>query len=137
MESPIPAIPVQKSLLEEGFGEMSVVDTRIDVSVRDEDVLPAVVIDIKEGRSPPQVLGVHRQVGADGLVAEKHLAFVAIQGMGVTGEVRLEEIEVAVPVVVAGGDSHARLFHAVEVVGRARNHAHFFECPVFLVVVEK
>ena len=50
---------------------------------------------------------------ADGEVVEIALAVVAIQDVRVVGEMRLEDVEIAVEIVVADGDAHAGLLQAV------------------------
>ncbi len=57
--------------------------------------------------------------GGVGLVGEGAVALRAVEGRGVVGEVGLEEVEVAVAVVVGRGGAHAGLLAAVFVVGGA------------------
>ena len=64
------------------------------------------------------------------------LAVVAIQHVGVVGEMRLEDVEVAVEIVVADGDAHAGLLHPVLAQRDAALERFFAERAVVLVAKE-
>src|ERR1019366_7180302 len=69
-----------------------------------------------------------------GDVAESPIAQVAVEGVGVTREVGLEDVEVTVAVIIGGSRSHARMFPAILVDGEARGEADLLKRPVSLVV---
>ena len=73
----------------------------------------AVVVEIDNARSPADVARLDADAGADGDVVEVALAVVPVEDVRVVGEMRLEDVEVAVEVVVADADAHARLLHAI------------------------
>ena len=83
-----------------------------------QNVLPAILIDIEKGRAPAEKLRMNAESGAHRDIGKRHLAQVAIERRRVVGEIGLEDIELAVAVVVAGGGTHAGLLAAVFVQGR-------------------
>ena len=48
----VAAVPVEQALLVKRLADAACVDIRIDVPVGDEDVLPAVVVEVEKARSP-------------------------------------------------------------------------------------
>ena len=77
-------------------------------------VRQAVVVEIDHPGAPADIAGLDADPGLDRHVVEEALAVAAIEAAGVVREVRLEQIDAAVEVVVvAGGDAHARLLQAV------------------------
>ncbi len=69
------------------------------------------------------------------LVVEAAVAEVLIEGVGVAGEVGLDDVEEAVAVEVADGDAHAGLGLAVGGVGDAGLDGDVLEGAVLLVLV--
>ena len=98
-------------------------DLRIHVPGDIEEILQAVVIQVRQACAPFHVAVLDRQPRGGGHVLEQAFAEVAIQGGNVVGEVRLEQIEQAIAVVVADRHAHARLRVAVFAVGGAAFHA--------------
>ncbi len=88
-------------------------DLRIHVSVGEEDVEPAVVVEVGEAGAPPQPPRVHAEPGVERPVLAEAVAAVRVERRGVAGEVRLDDVERAVAVEVADADAHARLRLAV------------------------
>src|ERR1022692_1050484 len=132
-ELPVSPIPEQLARLVKLFAEVILFNEGINVPVRYEQVLPAVVVDVHKGGAPFYVLGVNGQTGAAGDVAERAIAQVAVEGVGITREVGLEDVEVTIAVVIRGSRAHARLFPAILVDGEARGEADLLKRPVSLV----
>ena len=137
VESPPAVVPVHQPALAEPLSHACQVHSWVDMAVSDEDVLEAVVVDVQEGRSPPEVLGVDGKSGGNGLVDEHLHALVQVEGVRVVREVGLEDVKVPVEVEVACRHAHARLLLAVHVVGGSRDHSDLLECAVALVVEEQ
>ena len=76
------------------------VDLGVDVAVDDEEIGPAVVVDVGEHGAPAERVGVDAEAGCEGYVGEGAIAVVVVEGGGVVGEVGLEDVERAVAVVV-------------------------------------
>src|SRR5205807_6815443 len=91
-----------------GLG-FELLDFRIDVAIADQDVGPAIVIHVEETAAPAEVLSVGAKAGGEGCVFETGAAEIVIERGSVSGEVGFDEIEVAIEIVVGGGDTHAGL----------------------------
>ena len=112
-------------------------DLRIHVAVDDEDVQPAVVVEIDEGDAPSEPAGVEPDSSREGAILAEALAAIRVQRRGVSREVGLEEVDCPVAVVVADGDAHARLRLAVLAVGAAGFDADILEGSVLVVHVQR
>ena len=109
----------------------------VNVAIGHEEVLVAVEIPVEESRAPSQVRqrGL-AQFGVCRPVAEKPLAFVLIQGIGLQVKVRHKKIKGPVVVVVACGHAHAGFGLALPIVGNPGDQAHFRERAA-LVLIEQ
>ena len=86
---------------------------RIDTAGHDEQVGQAVVVEIDHARAPADIARLDANAGADRHVVEVALAVVAIEHIRIVGKMGLEDVEIAVEVVVADADAHAGLLQAV------------------------
>jgi hypothetical protein len=68
-----------------------------------------------------------------GEVVEAPVAVVVVQGVGVVGEVSLEQVEMTVQVVVAHGHAHSGLLDSVITKGHTAKHAFLAEGAVAVV----
>ena len=57
-----------------------------------------------------------------------------VQHLGVVGEVRLENVQDAIAVVVSQGEAHAGLLLAVFVISAPGHHGHIGERPIMIIV---
>src|SRR5262245_36787377 len=116
-------------------------DFGVDVAVDQEDVEPAVVVEIHEPAAPAEEARIDADAGGEGHVVEAQAgrlhAKVAVERRGVAGEVGLEDVEQPVAVVIADAHAHSGLRLSVTAVSRARLDADVGERPVFVVVVER
>ena len=93
-------------VFEVGFG---FVDFGIDVAVGHEDVEPAVVVHIEEADAPAEEASIDAEAAGISAVFEDGVAEIGVEGIGVAGEIRFYDIEIAVAIVIADGDAHAGL----------------------------
>ena len=112
-------------------------DHRIYVPVGEEDILPAVVVEIQETGPETQILGVHSQTNLQARVVEAAVAVVLIESRDLVGKVRAHDIEPAIPVIVGNSDPHARHGSAVLVERASGGHSDLAERPVLVVSVEQ
>src|SRR4030095_13727360 len=120
------------ALLVSGFGR-DLPDFRIHVAVREEQIEPAVVVEIDERGAPPEPPRVQADAGREGAILAEPVAGVGIQRRRIAGEVRLEDVQGAVAIVVADRDAHAGLRLAVLAVGAARADGDVGERAVVIV----
>ena len=106
------------------------------MAVADQNVGPAVIIHVEKTATPAQIARIQSQPAFKGAVFEISIAAIAIQRMGVAGEIGFEDVEVAVAVVIGGGDSHASLGLAVGAEGGAGVNANIHKFSVLLVLVK-
>ena len=69
LEAPVAEIAVEQLRLPVGEVQLAVGDLRVDVAVGDEDVLPAVVVEVEEVDAEADVLAVDAEAGPDAGVA--------------------------------------------------------------------
>ena len=86
---------------------------RIHVPGNQEQIRQPVVIQIDDARTPPDVTRLDAQTSPYGYVLEISFTFVAIKDVGVVGEMRLENVQIAVEIVIADADPHPGLLHAI------------------------
>src|SRR5262249_42891054 len=130
LEASVPEVAIQELLLIVAVAPADAIGLRIDMTVDDEDVGPGVQIEVDEPRAPAEVSAVAPQTSRDRRIVERAAAKIAIQRCRVIVEVRLDDVEPAVAVVVAGADAHARLRAAVGVERHASLQPDFRERPV-------
>ena len=94
------------------------VDLRVDVSVDEEEIDPAVVVEVDEGVAPADEGASGRcDVGCGGDVGEAVVAIVAEEGGVLVAEVGDGEGEASGVLVVAEGDAHVGLLESIGVDG--------------------
>ena len=105
-------------------------DFRVNAPGNVRQVRHAVVVEIGDRRAPADEPSFDAQSGLDRLVVEHSRAVIAIENVGVVGEVRLEQVQIAVEIVIANSDSHARLLESVLAQGDAPFQALLLKRPV-------
>src|SRR5215510_2732962 len=99
--------------------------------VRDEEIDPPVVIVIKKLCSPSDIGHADRRhIRFVGHIAERVLAVVVIESIVLISEVRLEEIEFPVVIVIPDRYPHTPLLAPVTVDRRAGDETDLFEGAV-------
>src|SRR5205807_2656945 len=93
----------------------------------DEDIRPTVVVHIKKTAAPAEVLRVLAEAALISGVLEIRAAKIVVERRRVAGEIRFDQIEIAVEIVIGGGNAHAGLWLAVGAErGRAASDHHAF-----------
>jgi len=119
-----------------GFG-LELLDFGIDVAVADENVGPAVVVHVKKTAAPAEILRVLAEAGLIGGVLEIGAAEIVVERRGVAGKIGFDEIEIAVEIVIGGGDAHAGLGLAVGAERAAGFESDVREGAVLFVLIER
>src|ERR1700722_8292447 len=94
----------------------------IDVAVHHQKVRPAVVIEIKEHRSPAKVLRVQTKASRKSYVVKSAISVISIKGRSVVGKVSAKDVESAVAIEICNRASHAGLGAAIFIKGRSSDH---------------
>src|SRR5450432_3039019 len=133
-ESPISEILVDQARILVGLTDSVPLNLRVDMPVDLHDVLPAIVIDVNEPTAPRNILIVNADTRRERNITKGSVAVVVIEVAGVVREVRLEDVEPPVAVVVRYSHTHTRLFVAVLAIGATRNYCNIGEGAVVIVV---
>ena len=120
-----------------GRFRLQLVHLGIDVAVGEEDVEPAVVVEVDEPGAPAEPSRVEAEAAGERPVLAEAVTEVGVQRRRVAGEVRLDDVEGAVAIVVADADAHAGLRLAVLAVGAAGADADVRERAVVVVAIER
>src|SRR6185437_7956872 len=115
---------------------MAGVDFRVDVAVGGDDVGPAIVVDVDEHGAPAEFVGVDAETGRIGYVVEGAVTVGVVEGGGVVGEIGLEDVQVAVAVVVGDRGAHAGLLAPILIEGNAGVGGAIGEGTVVIVAVQ-
>src|SRR5713226_2576587 len=113
------------------------VDLRVDVSVDDEQVRPAVVVEVDASGAPAQVWNRDLpNTGCKGDIGECQVAVVAIKRIALVLEVSHVDREAPSVIEVANGDPHTGHFSAIGTNCRAGDVAHVGKVPLAGIPVE-
>src|SRR5262249_16814041 len=113
LEFAVPQIAKDYSRCMERIGWQLLFHFRIDTAGHKENVRVAIIIKIEDPGAPSDETGLDAEAAANGAIVEGAFAVVAIENAGVIGEMRLENIQVAVQIEIADADSHSCLLDAV------------------------
>src|ERR1017187_5092994 len=108
-------------------------DLRIHTSGYKEDVRQAIVIEVDDASAPTGEENFDAEFCLQSLIVEIAGAIVLVQHLCIFGKVGLENIQMAVQIVVADTDSHPRLFLSFIAQGYATLYALLFESAVVLI----
>ena len=136
-ERSVAQIAMQKHGLGVSGASLHVVHLRIDVSVDNEQIEPAVVVHVEERCSPAD----QRQARLAKPRRHRHIfessrSLIAIQSVGLVGKFRDEHGETPAVIVVAPGHAHRTERLAFAVHGNAADHRVVGERAVVIVVIE-
>jgi hypothetical protein len=136
-EASVLEVPVDDfALLVARFG-LEAINFRIDMSVDEKEIEPAVVVEIDKADAPAEPPRVEADAAGKRTILTGALAGVGVERRGVAGEVRLEDVERAVAIVVADRDAHSRLRLSILAVGAAGGNADVGERAIAVVVVQR
>ena len=107
------------------------------MAIADQDVGPAVVVEIKKSASPSQELRVRAQSGCERRVFEGCVAQIVIERGRVAREIRLHQVQIAVEIVISRGDSHPSLRFAVWTQRTACLERDVDKLAVLLILIER
>ena len=118
-ELAVAQIAIEILALGVGRIHLRAIDLGIHVAVGDEDVEPAIVIDVDEADAPAEQARIDAEACLVGAIVERAVAEIHKERIGIAGEIGLHDIEHAVAVVIANGNAHAGLRLAVGRIGDA------------------
>ena len=119
-----------------GESRVNALDLRINIARDPEDVRKAVVVEVDNARSPTHVGSLAGQPGGHGLIFKFPFAQVAIETGWLKLEMRLEDIQMPIQVVIADADSHPSHFLAVGADSHA-SHEPFFAKGAVMVIQQQ
>src|SRR5262245_46797366 len=96
LEAAVLKVPVDDLALPIARLGSNLFDLRIDVAVDQEEIEPAVLIEIEETDAPPEPPRVEPDAARERAIRAETVAAVRIQRGGVAGEVGLEDVDRAV-----------------------------------------
>src|SRR5439155_8595542 len=118
------------------FG-LQLLDLGIDVAVADKNVGPAVVVHVEETAAPAEILRVLAETALIGGVLEIRADQIVVERRGVSREIGFDQIEIAVEIVIRGGDAHAGLWLAVGAESAAGLDGDVGEGAVLFVLIKR
>src|SRR4029079_17653136 len=127
-----PQVPVQQLRLAIRDMEIPRGELRVDVPRRNEKVLPPIVVSVEEPDAEAHVLAVDTKACPDTRIAEA-IAGIAIERRDLFREIRPDDIEPAIAVVVADADAHARQRNAAFVECASRRHGNLAVRAIVIV----
>lgn len=107
------------------------------MALRDQEILPAIIVVVKEAVAPAGVG--HADAANPGDltgIREGAIAVVLIQGVALVGEIRDDDVRPAI-IVEVREVAHAGEGSTISVNGDAGGEADFLKCAVALIVKEK
>jgi hypothetical protein len=102
-----------------------------------EDIDPTIVVNVDKSCSPIHVLRVDSQTRSNGYISEASTSSILIQVAGVVLEVRFEDVEPTVVVVIGDSYSHPGLLRSVLAECTPSDHTRFLEGPVVAILKEQ
>src|SRR5437016_8656172 len=133
LKTAIPEIAEEKPLAPEGvFGEVFL-EFSVDVARHNEEVRQPIVIKIHDPRAPAHKSILDTETRPAGGVFKNSLTEIVVEIGGVIHEIRFQDIETPIEIIITNGGSHASLFLAVLAEGNAADGALFPESAVMIV----
>jgi hypothetical protein len=137
LESPVAKISVELLRLEVRRTVSEIVDPRMNMAVRHEDVQLHVIVEVDEAGSPAQML--KRGCGqtcSKCFIGKESGTVGPVKGIGVVREMRHEDVEQAIVVVVRDVESPSRLWTSFSAEGDTGRKTDFGKCAVPVVFVQ-
>src|SRR5689334_11877581 len=106
------------------------------MSVGEENIPPAVVVEIEESGAETDILAVYSEPSLQTRVLKRSVAIVAIECRDLVREVGAHDVERAVAIIVAYADSHSRERHPVFIECTPGRNGDLAERAVMVVAVE-
>src|SRR5262245_5796930 len=109
----------------------------VDMAIGDENVLPAVVVEVKKTDAETEIFTVDTQTGRQAGILKRSVTIIAVQRSDLIGKICADDIEPAIAIVVANPYSHAGQGNSVFVKGAAGGYGDFTECAVMIVAIQQ
>src|SRR3954464_9023066 len=106
------------------------------MAIDEQEVGPAVIVEAKKHDSPAEILSVQAKTRGERGVRKIAITIVSIERGCVIGKIRLEDVEVAIAVIVGNGRSHSSLGPPILVEGCAGYNPYIGECPIAIVAIK-
>src|SRR5437660_7847021 len=135
-ESSFGAIAIQDARLLVVRSKLVFVDFWIDVAVHQQQIRPAIVVEVHEHRAPSEVLGMQTEAGRIGSISESAIAVVAIERGAVVREIGFENVELSIAIEVGDGGPHAGLFTSVFIECRACYDCDVGKSAIVIIAIE-
>src|SRR6202162_2768339 len=132
----VPQIAVEQFTLGITRFGFQLFDLGINVAVADQNIGPAIVVEIEEPATPSQKLRVRAQPRGERGILEVARALIVVERRGVAGEIGLDQIEVSIQIVIRRGNPHAGLRLSVRAQGTPRFHGDVFQRSILFFVIE-
>ena len=136
-EGPVPVVVVKNGAIFVVDVDLETLDLRKRVAVHQQQILPAVIVEIKKSAAPSHKTRVVRDAGGQSNIIEFRPAPVAIQRLALVGEVAAENVRSPVAVVITRSHAHARHSLAVFVESCAAQDSLLAKGSVAAVDVEQ
>src|SRR5215831_10664919 len=107
------------------------------MAVADQDVGPAIIVEIQESDAPAKKPRVLAETRLKRPIVKDHVAKVPVKTGGVSCEIRLHEVKIAVTIVVDGRYAHAGLGLSIGAVGGAGLDGDIGERAVVIILVQR
>src|SRR5215472_6977779 len=137
LKSAISQITVKQLALRVSRLGFELLDFGVHVPIADQNIGPAVVVEIEESASPAEVLRVRAEAGGESHVFKIRTAQVVIERRRVAGKIGFHDIEISVEIIVCRRNSHARLWLAVGTKRTSSYDRDILELAVFLVLIKR
>src|ERR1700716_1360489 len=109
----VPQILVQQLLLRVARFRSKLLYFRIDMPIANQNVRPPIIIHIEESATPAQKLRVTPEPSGERRILERSAADVVVERRRIPSEIRFDDIEVSVKIVIGGRDAHSGLRLAI------------------------
>src|SRR6266849_5088651 len=116
--------------------QVILVHLRIDMSVGEDEIGPAIIVKVKKHGAPAQILCVQTKSRGEGNIRKDSFTVIAVKGRRVIREIGLKNIQPSVAVVIRDGSSHARLLAPIFVEGYSCHHRNIGESAIAIVVIK-
>jgi len=126
---------IEKAWLHVPAAQVKFVHLRIDMSVGEDKIGPAIIVKVKKHGAPAQILRVQTESRGESHIRKVSFTVIAVQGRRVIGEVGLKNIQPSVAVVIRDGSSHARLLAPIFVERHSGHHRNIGESAIAIVVI--
>ena len=137
LECPIPQVMKEEWALRIRHSEPVLVHLWIYVTIRDEDVGPPIVVNVKEFQAEPEERDADGpEIGQTGKICKFSVAIIMKQVIGVVREIGFSNVGPPVVVVITGVDSHPRLFPTIAAVCDAGPRSNFAKSAFAVAFVQ-